>query len=166
MKAISIYNPWAELMACEAKRNETRSWATSYRGPLAICSARTWNSDCQLALERSETQDALPIPAYRAAAGYKHTRKEDLRFGVILCVVEVYGCLSTNFVRVGWLEDDAPNDALVVSEQEFAFGNYEPDRFAWLTRNCRRLPVPVPVTGRQGLFNLTGETLAKVMEQI
>ena len=33
MKAITIWQPWAEFIAAGVKHNETRSWATKYRGP-------------------------------------------------------------------------------------------------------------------------------------
>ncbi len=36
MKALTVMQPWATLVALGAKRIETRSWSTSYRGPLAI----------------------------------------------------------------------------------------------------------------------------------
>nr|WP_320146014.1 ASCH domain-containing protein [uncultured Anaeromusa sp.] len=36
MKAITILQPWASLIACGAKKIETRGWATKYRGPIAI----------------------------------------------------------------------------------------------------------------------------------
>lgn len=36
MKAITLMQPWATLVAIGAKRLETRSWSTNYRGPLAI----------------------------------------------------------------------------------------------------------------------------------
>lgn len=39
MKAITIWQPWASLIACGAKQYETRSWATSYRGLIAIHAA-------------------------------------------------------------------------------------------------------------------------------
>ncbi len=39
MKAITLWQPWASLVAIGAKTIETRSWATSYRGPLAIHAA-------------------------------------------------------------------------------------------------------------------------------
>lgn len=39
MKAITIWQPWASLIACGAKRYETRSWPTKYRGPIAIHAA-------------------------------------------------------------------------------------------------------------------------------
>ena len=31
MKAITIWQPWAEFVAAGVKHNETRSWATKYR---------------------------------------------------------------------------------------------------------------------------------------
>ena len=40
MKAITIWQPWASLLVSGRKRYETRSWATSYRGPIAIHAAR------------------------------------------------------------------------------------------------------------------------------
>ena len=36
MKALTITQPWATLIAIGAKRFETRGWSTPYRGPLAI----------------------------------------------------------------------------------------------------------------------------------
>jgi activating signal cointegrator 1 len=40
MKAISLTQPWATLIAIGAKRIETRSFSTSYRGPIAIHAAK------------------------------------------------------------------------------------------------------------------------------
>jgi hypothetical protein len=36
MKALTLYQPWASLVALGHKTVETRKWATTYRGPLAI----------------------------------------------------------------------------------------------------------------------------------
>lgn len=36
MKAITILQPWAALIACGAKKIETRSWYTDHRGQIAI----------------------------------------------------------------------------------------------------------------------------------
>ncbi|MCK5020435.1 MAG: ASCH domain-containing protein [Candidatus Peribacteraceae bacterium] len=38
MKALSVRQPWAALIATGIKTIETRTWATSYRGDLLICS--------------------------------------------------------------------------------------------------------------------------------
>ncbi|MEA4895901.1 MAG: ASCH domain-containing protein [Oscillospiraceae bacterium] len=38
VKALTLHQPWASLLALGLK-HETRSWATSYRGPIAIHAA-------------------------------------------------------------------------------------------------------------------------------
>ena len=40
MKAISLWQPYAALIALGFKKIETRSWPTTYRGPLAIHAAQ------------------------------------------------------------------------------------------------------------------------------
>lgn len=41
MKAISVKQPWANLIASGSKTIETRLWATPYRGPLLIVSSKS-----------------------------------------------------------------------------------------------------------------------------
>ena len=40
MKAISLKQPWANLVANGEKTIETRKWTTKYRGDLVICSSQ------------------------------------------------------------------------------------------------------------------------------
>lgn len=40
MKALTLWQPWASLWAHQLKINETRSWATTYSGPLAVHAAK------------------------------------------------------------------------------------------------------------------------------
>ena len=40
MKAITLHQPWASLIALGVKTIETRSWATKHRGPIAIHAAK------------------------------------------------------------------------------------------------------------------------------
>ena len=40
MKALSVKQPWANLIAAGAKTIETRTWATDYRGELLIVSSK------------------------------------------------------------------------------------------------------------------------------
>lgn len=44
MKALTLWQPWASLVALGVKSIETRSWSTSYRGQLAIHAAATMPS--------------------------------------------------------------------------------------------------------------------------
>jgi hypothetical protein len=41
MRALTLHQPWASLVALGAKAIETRSWPTSHRGPLAIHAAKS-----------------------------------------------------------------------------------------------------------------------------
>lgn len=43
MKALTIRQPWASLIAHGVKTIETRSWSTEYRGPLAIHAGHRWD---------------------------------------------------------------------------------------------------------------------------
>ena len=40
MKALSVKQPWANMIAAGQKTIETRTWMTPYRGPLLIVSSR------------------------------------------------------------------------------------------------------------------------------
>ncbi len=42
MKALSLTQPWASLVAIGAKNIETRSWSTGYRGWLAIHASKAF----------------------------------------------------------------------------------------------------------------------------
>src|SRR3712207_3561005 len=43
LKAITLHQPWATLMSVGAKMWETRSWATDYRGKIAIHASKTFS---------------------------------------------------------------------------------------------------------------------------
>lgn len=40
MKALSVRQPWASLIASGRKTIEVRTWRTNYRGPLIICASK------------------------------------------------------------------------------------------------------------------------------
>lgn len=125
MKAISLWQPWATAMWIGIKQNETRSWPIAYRGDLVICAAK-----------RPMDVVAREMAEYiRQVAG-----PQVFQLGVALCVVEV---VAVHHIT------ETPRDNV-----EAALGDYSPGRFAWVTRNLRRLKKPIPVIGRQGLFDV------------
>ncbi len=63
MKAISLWQPWATLVALGIKQTETRHWATKHRGQLAIHAAKRWRPEQQQAALRFAEQH----PAHAAA---------------------------------------------------------------------------------------------------
>lgn len=125
MKAASLWEPWASAMYYGFKRNETRSWPTSYRGPLLICAAKRpvdVIGDQVIEFVRQVTGQLI-VP----------------RYGMGLCVVDVIACEHITAVRGDNLESE--------------LGDYTPGRFAWITANLRRCE-PFPVRGAQGLFDV------------
>lgn len=85
MKALTICQPYAELIARGEKLIENRSWPTWYRGPLAIHAgkSRAWLGD-------DDEEAALHAVDVRA-----------IPFGAVVAVAELVDC-----VRVEDLPDD------------------------------------------------------------
>lgn len=149
MKAITIHQPWATLIALGEKRFETRSWATKYRGPLAIHAGKHIDRE---ACKRSPIVETL----------YKHgiVLFDDLPTGAIVATCTLSDCL-----RVEHVDHDARR-VLVFSEgklfggikdNEYSFGWYEPGRYAWDLQNVNQIE-HIPTKGKQGLWNWSEES--------
>ncbi len=62
MKAISVKQPWANMIASGQKTIETRVWATDYRGPILIVSSKSPNiSPAGCALAVADLVDCRPM---------------------------------------------------------------------------------------------------------
>lgn len=68
MKALSLTQPWASLIAAGHKRYETRSWSTAYRGPIAIHAAKSIDRGACYEFGRWLDSPALPRGAVIAIA--------------------------------------------------------------------------------------------------
>jgi len=139
MKALSILQPWATLVALGAKHYETRSWNTPFRGLLAIHASKSFSP---------WARDLCLEPPFREAL-----RGRDLPLGAIVGYAHLVATYSTN--RMPELTDT-----------ERAFGNYQPDRFAWEFRNVQWLPVPIPCKGNLGLWEVPPEIERQFMTTI
>ena len=126
MKAISLYQPYASAMALGWKRNETRHWQTSYRGPLLIHAAKRVVGWPSISIQALFDEIAF-LPS-------------DLPLGVILCKVDLVDCKKI-FLH------NRPRGI------ERILGNYTPGRFMWITDNLEIFD-PIPYRGRQRLFNI------------
>lgn len=127
MKAITILQPWASLIACGAKRIETRSWSTKYRGPLTIHAGRT-----------------VPNMDFFPPREEKALWNEDTQFGKVIAIAELVDCVEMTIERIAAWRNTYGDD-------EIAFGHFEPGRYAWILANVRRIE-PVPAKGRQRLW--------------
>lgn len=131
MRTLSLWQPWATLVAIGAKKFETRSWPTNYRGPLAIHAAKR---DLELAYWFKK-------PCFYPVlnqAGY--STSTELPLGAVLCVVDLVDCVPTESIR----------DRL--SQEEHAFGDYTDGRYAWKLANVQVFIQPIPARGAQGIW--------------
>lgn len=182
MKAISLWQPWASLIACGAKPYETRSWAPPREligQPIAIHAAKK--------IERGAAQFAEDLIygqhkdggydlAQRLDASMKGTPDELMGvFGHALlpigCIVAI-ARLDAAF-QLGDLDERAAVPAAKVVRRITSrpipgcfsvriddFGDYSPGRWAWLLRDVRPLNPPVAMKGAQGFFDLPQGWLA------
>jgi hypothetical protein len=135
MKALTLTQPWASLVAYGAKRIETRSWSTSYRGTLAIHAAK-----------------GFPKAAMRVHGHILWEDEPAYPLGVVLATCRLADCLRVERSVFGL----SPN---ALSEQEKAFGDYTPGRWAWILAQVQPLATPIPAKGALGLweFEFQGE---------
>lgn len=123
-KAITLTQPWAQLVATGKKQVETRSWSTHYRGPLYIHAAK-----------------GFPAKARRFAAE---------QFGN----PGVMGHMPLGVIVARcYLLDCRPVEHMSVSEQERKYGDYSPGRYAWILTNIEQLE-PIPCKGMLGLWEI------------
>lgn len=149
MKAISLLQPWASLIAIGAKKIETRSWSTKYRGPLAIhASKKLWKFMEYLPEER-----LIGLTLWET--GLYHTLK-DLPHGAVIAtcnLVDVRYMLQGKLFRYENGAVIAGGEIPMPGEPELSFGDYTPGRFAWMLEDIKMLKSPIPAKGHQSLWN-------------
>lgn len=130
MKALTVRQPWATLIALGVKRIETRSWPTKHRGPLAIHAAKGMTGPaCELC-------DREPFRAPLIDAG--HDGAISLPRGAVIATARLVDVVSC--------EEITEADDIGVLRQ-LPFGDFTPGRYAWLLDDVRPLPEPVPAKG-------------------
>lgn len=162
MKAITIWQPWASLLACDAKQFETRGWATSYRGPIAIHAGKGCYGPyaCELPIGFTEAAVNALWPGVTDPCACEITDNwDELPRGAIIATGDLIGCWEIDSIQemdgapweIGYWDDHWMwHD---VGEQELLFGDWTPGRYAWEIRDVQMLPEPVPAKGKQRLWN-------------
>lgn len=153
MKAITVLQPWALLLACGAKKIETRSWTTKYRGPIAIHAGKKDPHDIMVSLPQSR----VIYNSLYEKLGIKSGALSKMAVGSVIAIAELVDCLKIIDTRL----DGSPvfNEYYpVLSKNEIAFGDYTPGRYAWILANIRPI-TPVPAKGRQRLWEWDEKTM-------
>lgn len=160
-RMLTLWNPWAALVAIGAKGVETRHWATDYRGPLAIHAAKTKEHMANLhpAMVEALKEDGYsfdPVLGWTKGCPFEDSY-EELPFGAVVCVVDLVDCIATEkLMRDG-----------KISTYEAHFGNYAAGRFGFVLENPRRLKKPLPYRGSQkwGRVDLTDVEFTEAAKQ-
>ena len=176
MKAISLWQPWASLIACGAKPFETRSWAPPREligTTIAIHAAKKIDkgaAEFATELMYGQHQPGGFELADSLDASFEGTPDElmgifgmaTMPIGCIVCTAR----LDAAFQLGELAEGTAVAAARVVNRftsrqmpwcftvRYDDFGDYAPGRWAWLLRDVKALTPPPPALGRQGFFDL------------
>jgi len=156
MKALSLTQPWATLLVLSEKEWETRSWPTAYRGALAIHASLTFPQWARaLCKDRGY---------YHFGVLLKHgLRGRDLPLGSIIGVCELVDCIPTDRLS---LLPTGKRDTIVITKQEFGFGDFGHGRYAFKMANALRLEVPIPCKGALKLWEVPQEVEAQIIAQL
>ncbi|AIF52032.1 ASCH domain-containing protein [Pelosinus sp. UFO1] len=150
MKAITILQPWASLIACGAKQIETRSWSTKYRGKIAIHAGQGWG---QWQRDIAFTDTFKNVLQFPILGKY---------YGAVIAIANLVDCLKV-VGRISLTIGDQKRVAAILENDvkvmgnEYAFGDYTPGRYAWILANIQAID-PIPARGQQRLWNWAGDT--------
>jgi hypothetical protein len=159
LKTLTLTQPWATLVAIGAKRIETRSWGTSYRGPLAIHAAKTfpgWAKDQVQSDPMFRRALGLPDPPHPLTQEWLDSMRdgiEALPLGCVLVVCRLVDCKV--IVETETEQLLMPGARMLQPPQpERTFGDYNPGRYAWILDNVsQQFDPPIPAKGHLGLWD-------------
>lgn len=163
MKAMTITQPYATLIATGHKTIETRGWYTNYRGKLAIHAGKNMKpvggaKGLKSLCLRQPYYDSIRQSGQSWVEAYAA-----LPLGAIVATCTLVDCIPVEDVefhsdRTGaWKRHTS--GMIFATSQEFVFGDYSRHcgRFAWLLSDIKPLATPIPATGHQGLWNWDGD---------
>lgn len=162
MRAISLWQPWADLIAWGYKTMETRLWPTHHRGDLLICSAKRYDRVVKEHIDMFRLPDAWEL-LFDAEAGYPQLPMDyEPRLGQALAIVDVVDCITLSEElkqREQWRRA-ACFPCPYATDGEWSLEG----RYGWVLENIRPLDVPFAIKGKQGFFEVDLETQERVTQ--
>lgn len=153
ISAISLWQPWASLMAIGAKKFETRSWWTPFgrEEVVAIHAAKRWT--------RAQRELVVSNPPFHLALNIDPQEDINLPLGCIVAIARHVYCHRASSIRKALEESQ--------NYWELAFGDFSEGRFAWAFTDVYQLPVPIPERGYQKTWSWTVPTeLSQIVNEI
>lgn len=142
MIVLSLAQPFASLLIAGIKTFETRSWKPGPR-------------NMEIIKREGLLVHASQSKKYAYLAGqapfWQHLSKMGkLPMGAIIGRVQVGRVIKTE----AWLKEFTwPSDPKGIWPEEYFFGDYSPNRFAWACYDQEKFPEPIPVKGKLSLWS-------------
>lgn len=137
MKALTIWQPWASMVAVGIKQNETRGYPTNYRGVIAIHAGKKSVREVWSTYLDSKTREVI----CRRLNFSNHTGFEVFPLGCVLATANLVDCIKIT-----------PEFVATLTPDELALGDYTFGRYAWKLADINQFPDPIPARGQQGLW--------------
>lgn len=154
MNALTVWQPWASLIAAGLKLHETRGWPTNQRGPLVIHAAKRWEQDQVDVIYDEPFRSAMDrmgvmLPPWRKALAARF-----LPLGCAVGVARIVDCFPTDEpeMRLHHIPRERWRD-------EIAFGDWRPGRFAFRLADAVEMQ-NLPMRGKQGFFRVPNNVAA------
>jgi hypothetical protein len=181
VKALTIRQPWASLIAMGVKTIETRSWSTNYRGPLAIHAGAS--------LSYISRRESMWVGAYETTNDTPRRSKFPqclmrgpmawpyrMPMGTIVATCELVDVLPmvealtigehTQTERVVQILSSGRTcildrwrgggEVVRLLDDELPYGDFAVGRFAWILENVTPFK-SAPEKGKRGLWNWEGQ---------
>jgi len=134
MRALTLWQPWATLMAEGHKKIETRSWGTNVRGAVSIHSAKKPFKEVK-SLIHPRSIEAISRLLYPFSL-------DRLPTGYVLGVGRLTDC---KLIDEAFLETLDPTERLL--------GDYTIGRYAWIFEDVKHFKSPILAKGSQGFWD-------------
>lgn len=157
IKAITLHQPWASLIAVGAKPFETRDWHPPrwlIGQRIAIHAGKTLRAIIEAQREPLEMDqaiaDALDLPI---------ARWRNLPLGAVVCTAKLAGAYKSAGIGTDlvWIAQSVRGSAETPIIKPDYVGDYSRGRWLWYLTDVERLDPPVPARGAQGFWDWTPE---------
>lgn len=149
MKVISILQPYATLAVIGAKKIETRSWNTKYRGEILIHASRAWNNKMYDSIIKIGAESVLQNAGYKLTKINNGKIETNLPLGAIIGKVNIKDTFQMDEAMCQWMRDSNSEN-----NREYGFGDWQNGRYGWLLSDAVQFETPIPAKGKLGLWEL------------
>ena len=160
MYAISLWQPYAQLIADQVKRAETRHW----KPPDWLIGDRIAIHASKRQPTRREMKEVFPIEIHKEMTQrYGASWSKAIPYGSLVAIAQLEG-----FIEITSLSEQGLIAKGFLTTQEFdrtpdcihpvdPFGDYSIGRYIWQLNDIYKLGSPVPEIGQQGWWKLESD---------